>query len=98
NYYRNQSDQRHVRGPLRAVIFDWAGNTVDYGSLAPVRVLQKVFADRGIEIFEQEARRDMGLLKKDHIRALLNTPRIANAWRDRYRQAPGENPSDNFFS
>ncbi len=58
-------------GHVTAVIFDWAGTTVDHGSLAPVRTLQKLFAAHGIQVTEQEARRDMGIHKKDHIRALL---------------------------
>jgi phosphonoacetaldehyde hydrolase len=56
---------------ITAVILDWAGTTVDHGSLAPVRTLQKLFAGRGITVTEEEARRDMGIHKKDHIRALL---------------------------
>lgn len=56
---------------VTAVIFDWAGTTVDHGSLAPVRTLQKLFAGQGIAISEREARRDMGIPKKEHIRALL---------------------------
>ncbi|MGC9946348.1 MAG: phosphonoacetaldehyde hydrolase [Bryobacteraceae bacterium] len=56
---------------VTAVIFDWAGTTVDHGSLAPVRTLQKLFAGRGMAVTEEEARRDMGVHKKDHIRALL---------------------------
>jgi phosphonoacetaldehyde hydrolase len=56
---------------VTAVIFDWAGTTVDHGSLAPVRTLQKLFAGRGMPVTEEEARRDMGIHKKDHIRALL---------------------------
>jgi phosphonoacetaldehyde hydrolase len=90
--------QKPYRGPLQAVILDWAGTTVDHGSLAPIRVLQKVFADRGIEISEEEARRDMGVLKKDHIRSLLATPRITNAWKNRYRQAPGEDEVETLFA
>jgi len=90
--------RRTYRGPLRAVILDWAGTTVDHGSMAPIRVLQKVFADRGIAISEQEARRDMGVLKKDHIRSLLGTPRIADAWRHRYQQAPGEDAVEALFT
>jgi len=54
-----------------AIIFDWAGTTVDFGSLAPVRALQKLFAGRGLAVTEDEVRRDMGIHKKDHIRALL---------------------------
>jgi phosphonoacetaldehyde hydrolase len=41
------------------VILDWAGTTVDHGSLAPIRVLQKIFSDREIKISEEEARREI---------------------------------------
>ena len=65
---------------LQAVVFDWAGTTIDFGSLAPVRALQSLFAGRGIPITEEETRQDMGLLKKDHIRSILLLPRVAAAW------------------
>ncbi len=29
---------------IRAVIFDWAGTTVDYGCFAPVQAFQEAFA------------------------------------------------------
>ena len=90
--------QRPYRGPLKAVIFDWAGTTVDHGSLAPIRVLQKIFSDRGIEISEEEARRDMGVLKKDHIRSLLCTPRITDVWKNRYQQTPTEETVEILFA
>jgi phosphonoacetaldehyde hydrolase len=94
----NVQKQRAYRGPLRAVILDWAGTTVDYGSLAPIRVLQKIFSDRGIEITEEEARRDMGVLKKDHIRALLGIPRIVDEWKKRYRETPAEDTVEKLFA
>jgi len=90
--------QRPYRGCLQAVILDWAGTTVDHGSLAPIRVLQKIFSDRGIEISEEEARRDMGVLKKDHIRALLGIPRIAVEWERRYQLPPGEREVESLFA
>ncbi len=86
------------RGPLQAVILDWAGTTVDHGSLAPIRVLQKSFSDRGIPITEEEARRDMGVLKKDHIRALLRAPRVAAEWEQRYHRTPGEKDVESLFA
>lgn len=89
---------RTYRGPLQAVILDWAGTTVDHGSLAPIRVLQKIFADRAIEISEAEARHHMGILKKDHIRALLGIPRIADAWRKQYRRVPEEEDVETLFA
>lgn len=58
-------------GNLKAVILDWAGTTVDHGSLAPLRTIQSVFAEDGIAVSEEHARADMGLPKKDHIRNLL---------------------------
>jgi phosphonoacetaldehyde hydrolase len=84
-------------GRLQAVILDWAGTTVDHGSLAPIRVLQKIFADRGIEVTEEEARRDMGVLKKDHIRALLGYPRIAGEWKKHYQHVPDESEVESLF-
>lgn len=58
-------------GRVTAVIFDWAGTTVDHGSLAPLRTLQALFAARRMAVTDEEVRRDMGIHKKDHIRALL---------------------------
>lgn len=84
-------------GTLQAVILDWAGTTVDYGSVAPISVLQRVFADRGIEVTEEEARRDMGILKKDHIRALLGVPRIRVAWMERQHKVPDESDVEKLF-
>lgn len=65
---------------VQAVIFDWAGTTVDYGCFAPVQVFLEIFRKRGIEITIEEAREPMGLLKIDHIRELLKMKRISNLW------------------
>ncbi len=85
-------------GRLQAVVLDWAGTTVDYGSVAPIRVLQQVFADRGIRVTEEEARQDMGILKKDHIRALLNIPRIRVVWMEQRQKVPGEADVEKLFA
>jgi phosphonoacetaldehyde hydrolase len=85
-------------GRLQAVILDWAGTTVDYGSVAPIRVLLQVFADRGIQVTEEEARQDMGLLKKDHIRALFNVPRIRIAWTEQLQKVPDESDVETLFA
>ena len=34
---------------IEAVIFDWAGTTVDYGCFAPVQAFMEVFKSFGIE-------------------------------------------------
>ncbi|MFL9927209.1 phosphonoacetaldehyde hydrolase [Herbaspirillum lusitanum] len=69
---------------LEAVIFDWAGTIVDFGSFAPTQVLLDVFASVGVPISMQEARVPMGLAKWDHIRALGNLPAVAERWRKRF--------------
>ena len=75
---------------LQALILDWAGTAVDFGSLAPVRTLQQVFAQFNTPVTEEQARRDMGLPKRDHIAHLLAYPEVAAAWTDRYKSAPTE--------
>lgn len=85
-------------GKLRAAILDWAGTTVDHGSLAPVRVLESLFRSRGIPITAEEARLDMGLLKKDHIRSILAIPRVKSMWADRYERLPSEQDVQQLFA
>lgn len=75
---------------LKAVVFDWAGTMIDFGSRAPVVALCKLFAAQGVPIEESEARTDMGRAKRDHIAALLAQPRIAAAW----HRAHGHLPDD----
>ena len=75
---------------IKAVILDWAGTTVDYGSRAPTQVFVEIFRRRGIEIAVAEARGPMGSAKRDHIAAVAGLPRIAARWRELY----GHEPSD----
>ncbi len=82
---------------VKAVILDWAGTAVDHGSLAPVAALKRVFAENGVEISAAEARRDMGLLKKDHIRAIAGYDRVAGEWSRVHGRAPEESDVDRIF-
>lgn len=59
-----------------AVIFDWAGTTVDYGCFAPVQAFQEIFRAYGIEPTMEETRKPMGMLKWDHIKTMLEMERI----------------------
>lgn len=67
--------------PLQAVILDWAGTTVDYGSRAPTQVFVEIFRRCGIEITEAEARGPMGRGKREHIAEVARLPRVAALWR-----------------
>src|SRR5882724_8880554 len=82
---------------IAAVVFDWAGTTVDHGSLAPVRTLQRVFANRDIPLTDDVARRDMGMAKHDHIRNLLAEPEVRAEWQRRYQRLAVESDIDELY-
>jgi phosphonoacetaldehyde hydrolase len=65
---------------IKAVIFDWAGTTVDYGSRAPMAAFVELFRRHQVRISVEEARVPMGLNKWNHIDALLNMPQIQEQW------------------
>lgn len=81
-----------------AVIFDWAGTTVDYGSFAPVRTFMEVFREYGVEPTVEEIRKPMGMLKFDHIRTMLNMPRIQNCWKEVHGQEPSERDAQAMYA
>ena len=55
---------------VKALIFDWAGTTIDYGCFAPIKGFIDGFKSIGIDISNEMARKPMGLLKLDHTRAI----------------------------
>lgn len=75
---------------LQAIILDWAGTVVDFGSFAPTQIFVEAFAEFGVEVSLAEARGPMGMGKWDHIRTLCNEPQIA----DRYRAVFDRLPTD----
>ena len=74
--------QRTYRDPVKAVILDWAGTTMDYGCYAPAVVFIEVFQRHGVEITMGEAREPMGAHKKVHIRKISQNPAVAARWRE----------------
>ncbi len=64
----------------KLVILDWAGTTVDYGCFAPVNAFAKAFQSVGLCPTVDEIRAPMGLLKRDHIRVMLNMDRLKEQW------------------
>ena len=79
---------------IAAVVFDWAGTMVDFGCMAPVESLRTAFAAEGVAITDAEARRDMGMAKRDHIRAILAMERVASAWIAAHDRPPTEADGD----
>jgi phosphonoacetaldehyde hydrolase len=83
---------------IKALIFDWAGTTVDHGSLAPVLTLERVFADSGIRVPHTVIRRDMGMAKRDHITRLLLEPEVVGAWSAAHREPPPADEVDRLYA
>lgn len=74
---------------LEAVLFDWAGTTVDHGCMAPVASFIEVFRRRGVPISVAEARVPMGMHKRKHIEMLSRMDAVAERW----RAVHGRNPT-----
>jgi len=77
-------------GRVQAVVLDWAGTAVDYGSIGPLAVFIEVFARHGVAVTPAEARAPMGLMKKDHIRAICGTEAVSQRWIRAHGRPPVE--------
>ena len=73
-----------------AIIFDWAGTTVDYGCFAPVQAFMEIFKEYGITPTMEETRKPMGMLKWDHIKTMLSMERI----REEFKRIHGRDFTD----
>jgi len=83
---------------LRAVVLDWAGTIVDFGSRAPVAALEGVFVAAGVPVAVAELRESMGLAKKAHIRSILEIPRVREAWALKHGSPPSERAVDQLYA
>lgn len=82
---------------VKALVLDWAGTTVDFGSLAPTRTLERVFAAKGVRVTDAEIRAYMGLPKHVQIARILALPRVKAAWREAHARAPGDRDVDDVY-
>ncbi len=69
---------------LQAVVFDWAGTIVDFGSCAPMGAFVKLFEQFGVAITIDQARGPMGMAKWDHIKSVGTLPAVASQWQERH--------------
>ncbi|KAB2478812.1 phosphonoacetaldehyde hydrolase [Staphylococcus arlettae] len=82
---------------IKGIIFDWAGTTVDFGCFAPVNVFINIFKEAGIAVTIAEAREPMGMLKRDHIQAMLEMPKIQQLWQGEYGREHNELDIDELY-
>jgi phosphonoacetaldehyde hydrolase len=86
------------RGPLRALVLDWAGTVIDHGSRAPMGAFVRAFGEFGVAITIDEARGPMGMAKWDHILAVGTLPRVSAAWAARHGAPFGPADADRVFA
>ena len=65
---------------IEAVIFDWAGTVIDFGSRAPMAAFVETFATFGVSISIADARGPMGRAKLDHIEQIGRLPHVSEQW------------------
>ncbi len=90
--------QRSYRGPLQAVILDWAGTTLDYGCFAPAVVFRAVYQRQAVEITIEEAREPMGAHKKVHLRQISQMETVAGRWKQVHGRPPSEQDVEAMFA
>lgn len=79
---------------IEAVVFDWAGTIVDFGSLAPMQAFVQLFQQHGVNLTTAQARGPMGLAKRAHIAALAALPTVAGQWKANYGREFSEADAD----
>lgn len=83
---------------FKAVVFDWAGTMVDFGSFAPMGVFVEAFRRFGVAVTMAEARAPMGAPKRAHIKAMLTAPRVAAQWAQVHGALPSEADIDRIYT
>lgn len=83
---------------LEAVIFDWAGTTVDFGSFAPTQIFVDAFKQAfDFDLSLAEARGPMGLGKWQHIEALGRDPVIGARWQAQFGRPMSHDDIDHIY-
>lgn len=85
-------------GRIQAVIFDWAGTVIDFGCFAPMHAFLQTFESAGVPITIREAREPMGMLKWDHIQAILRMDRVKKEWETKYGAEPSDKDVDRLYA
>lgn len=89
---------RKYVGPIKGVILDWSGTTVDKYVIAPAVVFVDVFKKYGVPITMKEARLPMGLRKDLHIEAITKLPEVKQRWQTVYGREPNQEDINRMYA
>lgn len=90
--------QRRYRGPIQAVLLDWAGTTMDYGCMAPAVVFVEVYRRKGVPITIEEARAPMGAHKRVHIQKISQLESVRARWHQQHGRYPDDSDVEKMFA
>lgn len=85
-------------GPIRAMVLDWAGTCVDFGSCAPAATFMEAFAAHGLIVTQAQARAPMGMAKREHIKAIAAGEKVSAQWRTREGREFGDAEIDAVYA
>jgi phosphonoacetaldehyde hydrolase len=88
---------RTYRGPVQAVLLDWAGTTMDFGCMAPAVVFVEVFRRQGVPISMEEARAPMGAHKRVHIQRITELDSVRRRWQEAHGGLPNDDDVGRMF-
>jgi len=91
------SYRRVYRGPIEAVLLDWAGTTLDFGCMAPAVVFVEVFRRKGVPITMEEARAPMGAHKRVHIQRITELDSVRQRWIATHGRPPTDADVESMF-
>jgi phosphonoacetaldehyde hydrolase len=89
--------RRVYRGPIEAVLLDWAGTTMDFGCMAPAVVFVEVFNRKQVPITMEEARAPMGAHKRVHIQRITELDAVRRRWAETHGRPPDDADVDAMF-
>ena len=89
--------RRSYRGPIEAVLLDWAGTTMDFGCIAPAVAFIEVFKRKQVPITMAEARAPMGAHKRTHIQRITEIDSVRRRWQDTHGRLPTDADVDAMF-
>ncbi len=87
-----------MTGKIKAVVFDWAGTMIDFGSCAPVDAMRLAFAQAGFKVSDAVIRAPMGRAKRDHVDSILYAPEVTAAWHEAHGAAPCTADGDRIYA
>jgi phosphonoacetaldehyde hydrolase len=92
------SYRRSYRGPIEAVLLDWAGTTLDFGCMAPAVVFVEVYKRKKVPITIEEARAPMGAHKRVHIQRISELESVRRRWHETHGRLPNDDDVSAMFA